>query len=60
MVRDMRMSSAQLLGETGASSRGGSFHFGFHSHLQPCDHHANAPPNELPSTLHEHAPITLS
>ncbi len=38
MVRDMRMSSAQLLGETGASSSGGSFHFGFHSHLQPCDH----------------------
>ena len=35
MVRDMRMSSAQLWGETGASSSAGSLHFGFHSHLQP-------------------------
>ena len=34
IVRDMRMSSAQPLGEIGASSRGGSFHLGFHSHLQ--------------------------
>ena len=36
IARDMRMSSAQPLGEMGASSRGGSFHLGFHSHLQAC------------------------
>ena len=36
IVRDMRMSSAQPLGEMGASSRGGSLHLGFHSHLQAC------------------------
>lgn len=38
IIRDMRISSAQLLGETGASSSSGSFHFGFHSHLQPLRH----------------------